>query len=431
MNIFVELSANFYDALVGVMFVALFCKIKPERKWFLIPAVILVFGVSTFFTFHSAFSAFHSIIITIILFFVSFLLTNGKAVRKILSPILFEIVLLLNNTVFLASFCYIFNISLEALLTQSSVSRNLCLLFSKIILTIILLIILKFAAFNSNINITSLILYLASPILTAYILYVFMKMSLAFNLNEYAPFIVSGTIGIALMNTAAIFLFEYSNKNAEAKQRLEMIEKQTELEKESYQRMLKTNDQLRRMRHDIKNHLLYVRNVIENNEIEKAEKYIIDVENELEEIEKYMVSGNRMIDYILTEKLSEHKNITFVCTGSFAGLNKIDQLDLAVMFGNLIDNAIEAVENEDEKIIEIKLSNYINYCNIIISNPISESVLKVNPKLNTTKNNKIEHGWGLRSVRSIVDKYNGIFEAFEDHSKFNVHISLPIVNDEE
>lgn len=426
MNLFVELSANLYDAFCGVMFVALFCGIKKARRWYLLPAIALVFAVSTAFTFHSAFSALHSLIITAILYGVSFFITKGKTVNKILAPIIFELLLLIINTVFLTAFCFVFDLDLEMLLTQSSYSRYFLIVFCKVVLTVGLLLILKFTKFNSAVNPASLVLYLASPMLSAFILYVFMKISLAYDLNEYAPLIIGGTVGIALINLVAIVLFELSNRNADAKRRLALIEKQTEMEKESYQHMLKTDEELRRIRHDIKNHLLYVRGIIERNETEKAEEYIEKMEEELGSNEKYMVTGNRTVDYILASKLSENRDITLVCTGIFPYTEVIDELDLAVLFGNLIDNAIEAVKKENDKLIEMKFSVYNDYCNILISNPISGSVLKSNPSLSTTKRTGTEHGFGLKSVRAIVERYSGIFEAYEENSRFNVQISLPV-----
>lgn len=427
MNLFVELSANLYDAFCGVLFVALFCGVNKSRKWFILPAIALIFAVSTFFTFHSAFSALHSVIITVLLYLFSFFVTDGKTVKKTLAPIIFEILLLIINTIFLTAVCFLFNLDLEMLLTQSSSSRYLLIVFCKIVLTISLLLILKFTKFNSTLNPVGLVLYLASPMLSAFILYVFMKVSLEYNLNKYAPLIIGGTVGLALINFAAVFLFELSNKDADAKRRLALLEKQTEMEKESYLRMLKTGEELRRIRHDIKNHLLYVRGIIEESGPEKAEEYIEKMELELSQNEKYMVTGNRTIDYILASKLSENKEVTLVCTGVFPEIKFMDELDLAVLFGNLLDNAIEAVMPQGNKLIEIRFSVYNDYCNILISNPITDSVLKNNPSLSTTKSKSSKHGFGLKSVRSIVDKYSGIFDAYEEGSKFNIQISLPIV----
>ena len=126
-------------------------------------------------------------------------------------------------------------------------------------------------------------------------------------------------------------------------------------------------------------------------------------------------------------KLSEKKGVALVCTGVFHEFKGIDELDLAILFGNLLDNAIEAVKPQENKIIEIKFSIYNDYCNILFSNPITDSVLKNNPSLSTTKSKSSKHGFGLKSVRSIVDKYSGIFDAYEEGSKFNIQISLPIV----
>ena len=425
MNIFVELSANLYDAVAGVLFVILFCSPKGGKKRYIAPFVLLVFAISTFFTFYSAFSLLHSVLITAVLFAVSFLLTRGNTVKKILAPIIFELVLLTVNTVFLTGFCYFLDLDLEALLTQSSVSRTFLIIFCKIVLALVLVCILKFTDFRSKPNITSLILYLASPTLTAFILYVFMKMSLSFDLNSYAPFIIAGTLGIALMNFTSILLFEISNTNAEAKIKLEMLENQLKTEKESYQRMLSTAEELGRLRHDIKNHLVYVRGIIEDGDSEQAEKYIETVETELSQTEKYMVTGNRTIDYVIASKFSSNPHVTLVCTGHFGDMAGFDPLDIAVLFGNLLDNAIEAVETVKSRIIEVRLSVYNDYYNILISNPIDASVLKANPGLASTKADAHSHGFGIRSAERIVEKYGGIFEIFEERSRFCVQISLP------
>lgn len=151
---------------------------------------------------------------------------------------------------------------------------------------------------------------------------------------------------------------------------------------------------------------------------------LVAIAKDLQDTEKYMVTGNRTLDYILSSKITENREITFICTGNcLDALDHIDELDIAVLFGNMLDNAIDAVKSIADKTVEIRFSRFNDFFNIHISNPIEESVLKSNPNLLTSKKGE-GHGWGLKSVQSIVEKYSGLFDCYEQNNKFTVHISF-------
>lgn len=429
MNIWIELLTNLYDAILGVLFVTLFCKNSSKKTYITVFAIVFSFAISTMFTFVDAFSVIHSLLITLVLYVLSILIKPKEKIRLILAPIIFEISLLLVNTLFLTVFSHFFGLSVNELISNGSIARYLTILFSKILLTFILFVILKFTTLTSHFNVVNLMLYLFSPLFTSYILYLFIRISLSYDLEQFVPFVTIGIIGLAAINVFIIFLFESSNRNAEAKLKLDLLERETNHERELYEKLLAVNEDFHKIKHDIKNHLLYVRDIIDHNRIEEAEKYVQNLAMDLQNTERYMVTGNQTLDYILASKISDHEEITFICTGCLDSLEGFNKLDIAVIFGNLLDNAIEAVEKVQEKTIEIHLSSFNDYRNIIISNPINESVLDKNPKLFTTKKDKVMHGWGLKSVISIVDKYNGLFEYYEKNNKFTVHVALPLLTD--
>lgn len=275
----------------------------------------------------------------------------------------------------------------------------------------------RFSPFN-------LILYLISPIFSVYVMYVFMKIGLSVDLSQYTGIIVTAVILLALSNIFTIILFEISNKNAEGQRGYMLLQNQIQSERENYQEMIKASENFHKLKHDIKNHLLYIHKIIDNNETDKASKYINSIAKDLQDTEKYMVTGNRTLDYILSSKITENREITFICTGNcLDALDHIDELDIAVLFGNMLDNAIDAVKSIADKTVEIRFSRFNDFFNIHISNPIEESVLKSNPNLLTSKKGE-GHGWGLKSVQSIVEKYSGLFDCYEQNNKFTVHISF-------
>ena len=81
---------------------------------------------------------------------------------------------------------------------------------------------------------------------------------------------------------------------------------------------------------------------------------------------------------------------------------------MCAVVSNLLDNAIEACENIENPYVWVDLSILKNYVSITVRNPVSEDVFKENPQLNTTKDNKQNHGLGIKIIRSIIDQYDGM-----------------------
>ena len=107
-------------------------------------------------------------------------------------------------------------------------------------------------------------------------------------------------------------------------------------------------------------------------------------------------------------------------------MTKIDEADIVVLFGNLLDNAIEAAEKTVDKHIIIEFGIKAAYLSIVVSNTVIASVLRTNPNLETTKNDKYIHGIGLRSVHNIVEKYDGLIDFFEEDNYFGCHVMLVV-----
>ena len=104
----------------------------------------------------------------------------------------------------------------------------------------------------------------------------------------------------------------------------------------------------------------------------------------------------------------------------------ISSAEIAVLFGNLLDNAIEAATETVEKRITLEIQENAGYLIIFTSNSINSSVLKNNANLETSKTNKELHGIGIKSIKSIVDRYNGMIQFYEEENEFCCHIMLEI-----
>ena len=107
-------------------------------------------------------------------------------------------------------------------------------------------------------------------------------------------------------------------------------------------------------------------------------------------------------------------------------LNDINAVDIGVLFGNLLDNAIEAAEKTKNRRITVDVQINGTYLSIIVSNSIECSILETNSTLETSKNNKISHGIGIKSIKSIVKKYEGMIQFYEESNEFCCHILLDL-----
>lgn len=143
-------------------------------------------------------------------------------------------------------------------------------------------------------------------------------------------------------------------------------------------------------------------------------------------------TGNEAIDIILTEKnlLCCNKKIKLTCMADCKKLFFIDDSDLYVLFGNALDNAIEAVskiDNKEKRYIGFTVYNHNDMISINVNNFYSGEISLDKDGLPiTTKDNKDYHGFGMKSIKMIVDKYHGDVSIVTKDNIFNLNIFIPI-----
>lgn len=154
-------------------------------------------------------------------------------------------------------------------------------------------------------------------------------------------------------------------------------------------------------------------------------------ENSVKEIEKVIgiydstvKTGNKVLDTILTEKSLDcyAKKIKVTCVIDGSKLTFMDETDIYTLFGNAFDNAIEAVEKLplDKRIISLSSQCKGNIFSFAIRNYFAEKPIFKDGLPLTTKNDTSYHGFGMKSIRNIVEKYNGDLKISIDNDVFNV-----------
>lgn len=181
--------------------------------------------------------------------------------------------------------------------------------------------------------------------------------------------------------------------------------------------------------HDAKNHLNSIYQLLVNEQYIQIEKYIQNVIHPVSIISDVKWTGNLMLDLLLSmyQDLAQDKGIKYEIKTVLESDLFMPQEDLCSIFSNLLENAIEAseiIKVNDNRWIRIKIIAKKGLLFVKISNNHQNILVNKGYGLETTKENKLSHGWGMLSVESVVKKYAGDMEVNYTTSVFEVIISI-------
>lgn len=244
--------------------------------------------------------------------------------------------------------------------------------------------------------------------------------------NSYIIYYIS-TVLINLISTFAIYYMIYEmHRKSEIEKEKELYQSMLVMEEKRYDDIKHLSEQILKIKHDMKNMLLSVKSDVAENNAESANTKLKCMLDDIGSVGTIVNTGNRTFDYIVNAKLAKLDGTSVVVNADLCSLNQMDDMELSIVLGNLLDNAVEGTKGVQEAIIELSVFIKDNYRNIVLKNTICESVLKGNPQLNTNKQEHNEHGFGIKSVREIVTKHEGTLVFFEESNKFCAHIMIPI-----
>lgn len=167
--------------------------------------------------------------------------------------------------------------------------------------------------------------------------------------------------------------------------------------------------------HDMENHLHTIYHLAGEGKNEEIRRYISRISKPVEQLSGILWTGVGIVDAVLNAKkqLAAEKGYAMDINAQFPANTGISEDDLCTVLTNLLDNAIESLDREKENrpgdapVIRVSLRSIHHFLIICVSNPCKEQPLKTQRLFPTSKKDKIRHGWGLKSVRQTVQKYNG------------------------
>ena len=193
------------------------------------------------------------------------------------------------------------------------------------------------------------------------------------------------------------------------------------------------SDKLQKIRHDIRNHLINAKLLIENNDIDNADMLLNDIIGQTDNITLSISqsTGNNIIDTIVAFKATvcENRNISFEYELDVLPELEIDYADISSVISNLIDNAIEAAEKTEKPYIMLKIYTHGSYVNIFVKNTYNGKISADDEhnSLATTKKDVDSHGYGTRIIKEIAEKYDGNYSWKESDTFFIANVLLKYI----
>lgn len=429
-----DLIMNAASAAIGVKFMADYFNEK-YKNW----KGHLFFGAASFIYFCSVtmmdrfitFEGVSGVIYSLILFLYALFALNGNWFEKMLVSIIWNIVLLITSFGTLSVLRLIFNQEIIDIMNKDDFIRIYAIIASTILKYIISRLIILFRKkdilyLNRQESIAIICIFILLYIMVIAFFFIELDADSQDNITRHyaVTLLLCGFIGIVV---GTYYFFHKLSTYNKMKLQQEYLQTYIEEQEKYLYDITRVDEEFRIFRHDIKSHFTNIYCMMQKQEYGEVLEYLEKLDDSLKK-------------YTLMENFTEHKGINVVVSkiiqdcyakeieftyhigGNFRG---IEEMELGILLTNILNNAVEAaVKVDGKRKIHLFIQNNKNYVEILLLNSVLLGSIEKNPTLETTKKDKIYHGYGLKSVKKIIEKYDGIYQYKEENGKFIQKIYL-------
>ncbi len=428
----IEFMACFVDGFGAVAFLGILCNKKKNISNILYVSCFIITGLLVTLTPYFITDTKCQLLTALLVPFVCICLTMEQNIgKKLYFVVLWSVILMVTNLVVIFVISGVFKIDRRLIVQQGTVTRILALILGKILLAFIAMIIVfynKKYKFDYKQWIITVVQFISVMLVGAIFINLYKN-------NAFKDSAKQEIIAIALILSVMCIVVcicqhvlnvqnIYKTENEKLKTHLNEEERNIKRTEELYERS-------NIIRHDVKHYAVMMKNLL------KEEKYL-EIEALIDELGAGELTGatviytkNTVLNAVINDKMAMCKknNIIFrmiIC-------NKIPKsitTNVCVILSNLLDNAIEAEKKEENGYIKLYIQRQGDMLCMSVANKITYSVIQKNPKLKTTKNNKNEHGFGIKSINKRVMDMNGSYITREENGEFKSTVIIPLEVDD-
>ncbi len=242
--------------------------------------------------------------------------------------------------------------------------------------------------------------------------------------------VIASVIMLFLINVTAFYLYNSLSKSYVQQSKLSILETENALYSKQCEIMQTSTEELQAFRHDMNNQFIALSQLLTSKKYEDAEAQLSKLSYLTKNKIIYSTSGNVIIDGLINYKLQNaiNDNIKVKTEIAIPVQLQIDTTDIVAILGNLIDNALSALQDVSAEKRYLTLKIVFSQKRLIIrtSNPYCGDIMCKNGKIVTSKKAHDLHGYGLNNIAKAVDKYKGYMEIDYSDNIFTVDIIMYI-----
>ncbi len=397
----------FYEALSCKLFLDTFMKKKSEKceklLFFLLVFFFMFFATITHYLQQDLLKSV-AIIGTIVLF--SFILYEGNWLMKVFLSVVFYGLM--------SCVDYLGIILADALLSsfvlENVVAQIIIVLLCKTVLFLLILFLNYFWKKNNDalqMKNSEWILMMGFPILTV-VTMLFLLFSYQVGSSTMGYLTVS--FGMVIMNAIMFLLLQYVSVREKKMYQLQLLQERKKEKMQAFYETSAANEFQKRILHDYGNQLNCIQGLLKEKQYNKAQEYTEKLTDTICEGMDVVNVNNPVINIILNQKyhMAEDKGIAMIFQLNDLSKVWLEEQDLVILISNLLDNAIEACDKSGDKIIRLKIVLEKKEMVVSVKNTVNEPVQIGDDFIYTTKKDKRKHGFGIKNIQMVLDKYDGM-----------------------
>lgn len=247
--------------------------------------------------------------------------------------------------------------------------------------------------------------------------------------NSQGMILIWVVSGLVIMNILIFSLLSDALKRENELAEYRVIQERGKNDTEMYRTMIKNYDEQRKMVHEFKNHMSCMASLAKHGEIERLNDYISKIRDNMDQEHDLIDTNHKLINRILNTKYLEacQKRILLVIkTNDLSGIVMEDQ-DMVILLSNLLNNAMEACEHCEKKVIKLKMVKEHDWLTVSVSNSYEQEPIVEAGKLITSKTENVQyHGLGIENIKDVVEKYEGTYLIMNENKQFQFLVLLPM-----
>ena len=201
-----------------------------------------------------------------------------------------------------------------------------------------------------------------------------------------------------------------------------------EIVERDYETLSRTYADNAKLYHDLHNHIDAIYQCLIQNEIQEAIGYCEELRTPVLKVSQTVWTGDKAVDYLINRKmeLAEQAQIKTKVNIEYPINTNIRSVDLVTILGNLLDNALEAAEiaSTQFRFIYLTIRRINDMLIIKVENGYTKEPIVKEGEMLTSKTDKISHGWGIKSIQTTAERYDGTINTEYSDSIFRSVVTL-------